>query len=124
MSPRARTLATLWAAAAAAALLTAQNQTSAPQDPTFRAGTQSVRVDLYVTKDGKPVTDLRADEVELFEDGVPHTIQTFQRIAVAPPTSAPPAAPRSLAERRRMASDPRYRLFVVFVPLPARSSGS
>ena len=122
MATRSSILAFLWLAVAA--LVTAQSQTSAPQDPTFRAGTQSVRVDLYVTKDGKPVTDLRADEVELFEDGVAHTIQTFQRIAVAPPTSAPPAAPRSLAERRRMASDPRYRLFVVFVPLPARSSGS
>ena len=121
MSPRARTLATLWAAVAAAALLTAQDQTSAPQDPTFRTGIQSVRVDLYATKDGKPVTDLRADEVELFEDGVPHTIQTFERIAVAAHTAAPRAEPRSLADRRRMASDPRYRLFVVFVPLAARN---
>jgi VWFA-related protein len=105
----------------AGALVTAQNQSSAPQDPTFRIGTQSVRVDLYATKDGKPVTDLRAEEIELFEDGVPHAIQTFQRIAVAAHTTAPPADTRSLAERRRMASDPRYRLFVVFVPLPARN---
>jgi VWFA-related protein len=101
--------------------VTAQNQPSAPQEPTFRTGIQSVRVDLYATKDGKPVTDLRAEEIELFEDGVPHAIQTFERIAVAAHTTAPPADTRSLAERRRMASDPRYRLFVVFVPLPARN---
>jgi hypothetical protein len=81
-----------------------------------------VRVDLYATKDGKPVTDLRADEIELFEDGVPHPIQTFERIAVAAHTAASPAESRSLAERRRMASDPRYRLFVVFVPLAARNT--
>ena len=105
----------------AGVLVTAQNQSSAPQEPTFRTGTQSVRVDLYATKDGKPVTDLRAEEIELFEDGVPHAVQTFQRITVAAHTTAPPADTRSLAERRRMASDPRYRLFVVFVPLPARN---
>jgi VWFA-related protein len=105
----------------AGALVTAQNQSSAPQEPTFRAGIQSVRVDLYATKDGKPVTDLRADEIELFEDGVPHAVQTFERIAVAAHTAATPADSRSLAERRRMASDPRYRLFVVFVPLAARN---
>jgi VWFA-related protein len=108
-------------AVAAAALLTAQDQRPAPQDPTFRTGIQSVRVDLYATKDGKPVTDLRADEIELLEDGVPHPIQTFERIAVAAHTAASPAESRSLAERRRMASDPRYRLFVVFVPLAARN---
>jgi VWFA-related protein len=102
--------------------VTAQNRSSAPQEPTFRTGIQSVRVDLYATKDGMPVTDLRADEIELFEDGVPHAIQTFERIAVAPHATAPPVDSRSLAERRRMASDPRYRLFVVFVPLPARNT--
>jgi VWFA-related protein len=40
---------------------------------------------------------------------------------VAEHKEAPPADPRSLAERRQLASDPRYRLFVVFVPLAARN---
>jgi VWFA-related protein len=120
MAPRPTILACLWLAVAAA--LTAQDSPpSAPQQPTFRTGIQSVRVDLYATKDGQPVTDLRADEIELFEDGVPHAIQTFERISVAPHTNAAPDDRRSLAERRRLASDPRYRLFVVFVPLPARN---
>ena len=57
----------------------------------------------------------------MFEDGVPHTIKTFERIAVGARTAASRAEPRSLADRRRMASDPRYRLFVVFVPLAARN---
>ena len=120
MAPRPTILACLWLAVAAA--LTAQDSSpSGPQQPTFRTGIQSVRVDLYATKDGQPVTDLRADEIELFEDGVPHAIQTFERISVAPHTNAAPDDRRSLAERRRLASDPRYRLFVVFVPLPARN---
>ena len=92
MSPGARTLATLWVALAAATILAAQEQRSGPQDPTFRTSIQSVRVDLYVTRDGKPVTDLRRDEIELLEDGVPQTIQTFERIrsaAHAPPSGDP-----------------------------------
>lgn len=119
--PRRTILACVWLAAIAA--LTAQDTPPAPQQPTFRTGTQSVRVDLYATRDGKPVTDLRADEIELFEDGVPHAIQTFERITVAGHTATTPTTdPRSLAERRQMAADPRYRLFVVFVPLPARNN--
>ena len=123
-APRPTVLAFAWLAVVAA--LAAQDTLPpASQQPTFRTGTQSVRVDLYATRDGKPVTDLRADEIELFEDGVQHPIQTFQRISVAPHTSATlPADSRSLAERRQMASDPRYRLFVVFVPLAGRATSS
>jgi VWFA-related protein len=118
MSPRPAPIVAFCLAVAA---LAAQDKPSPAQEPTFRAGTQSVRVDLFASKDGKPVTDLRADEIELFEDGVPHTIQTFERITVAAHTSVQPADSRSLAERRQLASDPRYRLFVVFVPLAARN---
>ena len=35
--------------------------------PRFRAGTNLVTIDAYVSKDGTPVTDLRADEVEILE---------------------------------------------------------
>lgn len=118
--PRATILACVWLAVVAST--TAQDaDSSVQQQPTFRTGTQSVRVDLYATQDGKPVTDLRADEIELFEDNVPHAIQTFERITVGAHTAAQPADPRSLAERRQLTSDPKYRLFVVFVPLPARN---
>ena len=124
-APRPTILACVWLALAVA--ITAQDGSSSnskqpnSQQPTFRTGTQSVRVDLFATKDGKPVTDLRADEIELLEDGVPHAIQTFQRIAVAPHTTVSFADSRSLAEKRDAAADPRYRLFVVFVPLSARN---
>ena len=89
----------------------------AAQQPTFRTGTQSVRVDLYATKDGKPVLDLRRDEVEVFEDGIRQNVETFERISFSARTAEPIVQPRSIDDSRDMASDPRSRLFVVFVPM-------
>ena len=71
---------------------------SAQQQPTFRTGIQSVRVDLYATRDGQPVTDLRRDEISLLEDGVSQTIQTFERITFAAPTAIRPADPATVDE--------------------------
>ena len=111
----------LWLAVAAAPT-TAQDKTPpAAQQPTFRAGIQSVRVDLYATRDDKPVTDLRLDEIQLFEDGDPQTIQTFERITYAGHSAVPPPDPRSSALGRDMATDPRSRLFVLFVPTRSSS---
>ena len=85
-----------------------------PQQPTFRTTIQSVRVDLYATRDGTPVTDLRRDEIQLFEDNVPQTIQTFERISFTAPNGAP-GDPRTLDDSRQLAMDPRSRLFVFFL---------
>jgi VWFA-related protein len=121
MSPRLNVSGvSLCVALAAAAILAAQDQGSSPQQPTFRTSIQSVRVDLYVTRDGKPVTDLRRDEIQLVEDGTPQAIQTFEQLTVAPHTAAEPAL-RTRDESRQSATDPRARLFVVFVP-PRTSS--
>ena len=105
----------LLAALAAAAVLSAQDQSAATQQPTFRGGIQTVRVDLYATRDGKPVTDLRQDEIQLFDEGAAQTIQTFQHISFAakPATSS---GERARGEGPEMLTDPRSRLFVVFVP--------
>ena len=65
-----RTRLTLVVCLAAAAALTAQS----PQDrtqPTFRAGANYVRVDMYATRDGESVQDLQASELEVLENGVP-----------------------------------------------------
>src|SRR5262245_58926123 len=121
MAPRRAILICLWLSIAVAAATAQDKPASSGQEPTFRRSVQSVRVDLYASKDGQPVTDLRAEELELLEDGVPHAIQTFERISVAAHTTTTPEETRSLAERREMASDPRYRLFIVFVPLGARN---
>jgi hypothetical protein len=73
-------------------------------------------VDAYVTRDGKPVTDLTADEIELLEDGRPQTIQTFELVTVRP--GGPDARriePATVAASRQAASDPRARVFVIFL---------
>jgi len=56
----------------------------------------ALRVDLYAVRDGVPIDDLRQDELQLLEDGVPQTIDSFERVAVAP-------------------GSPRSRVFVVFL---------
>lgn len=102
---------------AAVAVTTAQDgQQSDPQQPTFRIETRTVRVDLYATRDGQPVTDLRRDEVELFEDNAAQTIDTFERITYAPRSGAPAVEPRTIDDSRRLATDRNSRLFVLFLP--------
>jgi len=63
----------------------AQSQQSSPaqQPPRFRGGTNLVRVDAVATKDGAPVHDLKADDFEIFEDGAPHKIDTFEHVVIA-----------------------------------------
>lgn len=105
----------------AAVALSAAQDTRAPdsqQQPTFRTGTESVRVDLYVTRNGEPITDLRRDEIQILEDDKPQAILTFERIAFAAHTAAAPPDPKTLEETRRLSADPRSRLFVLFVPTP------
>ena len=107
-----------------AAILAAQDPAPPvdPQRPTFTGSIESVRVDLYVLSDGRPVDDLALDEIEVLEDGVPQAIQTFERIAFAAHDNVVPAEPvRTLEESHRIAADPRTRLFVVF--LEARDVG-
>ena len=60
-------------------LLSAQQ----PGQPTFRAGTDLVRVDVTVTQRGdEPVADLTIDEFEITEDDVPQTVETLKFIKV------------------------------------------
>ena len=42
--------------------------------PRFRAGTNLVRVDAYVSKDDVAITDLTVDDFEVFEDDKPQKI--------------------------------------------------
>ena len=59
----------------AAVLATAALSAQQPQQPTFRGGTNVVRVDLYATRDGKMIDDLKQSEVDVLEDGVKQTIE-------------------------------------------------
>ncbi len=64
-------------------------------DDVVRITTNLVQVDVIVTKKGKPVTDLKAEDFEIFEDGKPQTITSFTYVSnvtrnagvVAPETS-------------------------------------
>jgi VWFA-related protein len=41
----------------------------------------TLRVDLFAVRDGVAVDDLRQDELQLLEDGVPQTIDSFEHVA-------------------------------------------
>jgi VWFA-related protein len=53
----------------------------APTDPDL------VRLDVYPTASGMPVTDLRATEFEVLEDDVPQKIESFEHVMVGPTPS-------------------------------------
>jgi len=84
--------------------------------PTFRGGASYVRVDLYATIDGEPVTDLNPEDIEILEDDEPQTIEAFEYVQVRPAgDQASRREPRTVAESRQMAADPRARVFVIFL---------
>jgi VWFA-related protein len=89
------------------------------QPPVFRAGVNFVRVDVIVSdKDGKPVTDLKQDDVEVFEDGKPQSIELFKLVNTDgnPGPGAEPARPiRSRYDEEAEAARDDVRLFVIFL---------
>jgi len=93
-------------------LASAQNQ----PPPTFRTEANYVRVDVFPTKDGVPVTDLRQDEFEVLEDRAPQKIEQFEHVVIrAAGPQETRIEPNTVAESRAMAENPRARLFVVFL---------
>jgi VWFA-related protein len=105
--------------AGTSATLLAQSTPPAQPDqprPTFRAEANYVRVDMYATADGQPVEDLKEEEIEILEDGVPQKIATFEHVIVRP--AGPQQSriePNTVAESRQLAQDPRARVFVIFL---------
>jgi VWFA-related protein len=94
------------------ALLAAQDQ---PRQP-FQTEVNYIRVDMYPTAGGKPVTDLAAEDVEVLEDGVPQRVANFEHISITGPRSQTTERdPSTVADMRRAAADPRARLFVLFI---------
>jgi VWFA-related protein len=94
-----------------------QAPTVAPrQRPTFRAGTNYVRVDVYPTVDGRIVNDLGAGDFELREDGV---VQKLEAVEFVDPGPTVPEAvrvePNTPQQALDAALDPRARLFVIFI---------
>jgi VWFA-related protein len=88
-------LIVLWALLSASP----QSQTAAPNPqsiPTFKAKARLVLLDIVVTNNkGEPVTGLKKEDFELFEDGKPQSVSTFEEYKGAPPsqTKLPPMPP-------------------------------
>jgi VWFA-related protein len=109
---RGRVACAALVAVAAAAVAAVQE----PRQPTFRLEANYVRVDMYAMQGDRAVEDLRPDEIDLLEDGVPQKIQAFEHVkiqpSIAPDLRRDPASP---SETRSMAQDPRARVLVVFL---------
>ena len=68
-----------------AALLPAVLVAQQPELPRFRAGTNLVRVDAYVSKDDVAVEDLEAEDFVVYEDDKLQNVESFQLIKARPP---------------------------------------
>jgi len=105
--------------AAAGALIVAAlavQQTPPPPQPTFRTEANYVRVDVYPTKDDAPVSDLRAEDFEVLENGAPQKIEQFEHIVIR--GNLPEATriePNTVRESRAMLESARARVFVLFL---------
>src|SRR5450759_4927668 len=95
-------------------------QTPAPQppQPTFRTEANYVRVDVFPTRDGAPVLDLKQDDFEVLESGVPQKIDQFEHIAIR--ASGPQdirMEPNTVRESRAMVENSRARVSVLFLDI-------
>src|SRR5262249_58961974 len=58
-----------------------QKPRNSDQGATVRIGSEEVLLDVVVRdKKGRPVTDLKADEIEVYEDGVKQQINSFRKV--------------------------------------------
>ncbi len=121
-SARSRSRSSVWLAVGVlcVAVLPGNSTQSAPQDqprPTFRTEANYVRVDVYATSsNGTPILDLRREEFRLLEDRTLQTIEQFApvviRAAGIPSTRTDPRSPEA---SRQAATEPRARVFVLFL---------
>ncbi|MCA1651246.1 MAG: VWA domain-containing protein, partial [Acidobacteria bacterium] len=117
---RALAMGALACASAVGLAQTGTGTAAQPQRPPgFRTEVNFVRVDVYPTADGVPVQDLRAEDFELLEDGVPQAIKTFEHVVIRPVgAESARAEPSTLEAARQAAANPRNRVFVLFLDVP------
>lgn len=85
------------AAVLLAAALAASAAAQSDQTPVFRTGVELVRVDVRVTDaEGRPIADLRPDEVQVVEEGAARPVLLFQHVR-APEGDYADAAQRTIA---------------------------
>lgn len=77
------------------ALVGAQTKPADDKDDVVRITTNLVQIDAVVTKDGKPVPNLKAEDFEIYEDGRKQSITSFAYISNVShrASETPPAAP-------------------------------
>ena len=96
--------------------IAAQEPAPPAQLEPFRTEVNYIRVDMYPTADGKPVTDLRQDEIEILDEGAPQKIDRFEHVLVRGTRSQETRRePSTVAEMREATQDVRARLFVLFL---------
>src|SRR5882672_4272004 len=83
---RSAIMAFMWRASVAIVLASLSLASVLAQDqsarPIFRTGANYVRVDVYPTRNGTPVTDLTRDDFEVYEDKAAQTIDEFEHVVV------------------------------------------
>ncbi|MEQ1759477.1 MAG: VWA domain-containing protein [Vicinamibacterales bacterium] len=95
----------------------AQQAPPAPQ-PTFRTGIDFVRVDVIVTANGQPVTDLTEADFDLREDGQPQKLEQFRLVKIDGTPRPDDPAPRPIRNRddeEREAARDDVRVIVFFL---------
>src|SRR5215216_6282949 len=76
---------------------TTNDQKPPKKDDTVRISITLVQLDVTVTDDkGRAVTDLKADDFEVYEDGRPQKITNFSQISIQPKaeSASPVIAPK------------------------------
>jgi VWFA-related protein len=88
------------------------------EQPVFRTGINTVRVDVIVTdRQGNPVTDLKLEDFDIQEDGKPQKAETFRLVKIDTET-APAYTSRTIRSRNdeeTAAANENSRLFVFFL---------
>jgi VWFA-related protein len=99
----------------------AEPQSPQPQPqppPRFTTEANYVRVDVYPSRGGVPVTDLRMEDFEVLENGVRQKVQAFEHVVISP--AGPQTMrvdPNSVRAGEQMAANPRNRVFVIFLDI-------
>ncbi len=123
MGLRATLLALAWATLTVGAqpfdsghddVAVAQDRQPDPEMPRFRAGANLVRVDAYVSKDGAALTDLKPEELAVFEDDKPQKLESLELIqARGPIPQSERTNPTTVRDMRQDVAD-SARTFTLF----------
>ena len=99
----------------AIALISTSPLAQTPQQaPVFRAGVTLVPIDVRVLdRSGKPITDLKAEDFRILEDGVPQPIRHFSAQPVTAGTPDAAVLPRRTAESSGALAPQNRRLFLI-----------